>query len=87
MKSPALLWVYVGCLGLLTLFSIVTLPVEIDASRRAMAWMRSSGVTSSIGQDRAKNALYWAAMTYVVAALSSLAMLMYYLMMLLGRRN
>ena len=84
MRSPALIWIYVGCLGLVTLFSFVTLPVEFDASKRALAWMENSGITGSMDQGRARNALFWAAMTYVVAALSSLAYLVYYLVQLLG---
>ena len=63
------------------------LPVEFDASRRALVWMESSGIASSIEHDRAKKALFWAAMTYVAAAIGSLAQLMYFLMMALGRRN
>jgi len=66
-------------------FAIVTLPVEFDASKRALAWMESSGIAGSMDQGRARNALFWAAMTYVVAAISSLAWLAYYLFQLLGQ--
>lgn len=82
--NPALLWLIVICMGVTTAFSIVTLPVEFDASKRALAWMERSGMAASIDQGRARNALHWAAMTYVVAALSSLAWLGYYVFQLLG---
>jgi uncharacterized protein len=86
-NSPALLWGWVALFGVTTLFSFVTLPVEFDASRRAMMWMESSGIASHIEHDRAKNALFWAAMTYVAAAIGSLAQLLYFIMMALGRRD
>lgn len=73
--------------ALTTLFSFVTLPVEIDASRRALAWLSNSGVTNSITYPKAKDALKWAAYTYVVAALASLATLLYYIAIFTGRRN
>ncbi|MBK7149838.1 MAG: zinc metallopeptidase [Bacteroidetes bacterium] len=69
-----------------TIFSFITLPVEFDASNRALAWLEGSGMTSSQEHDMAKDALKWAAMTYVVAALSSLATLMYYVSIFLRRR-
>lgn len=87
MKSPILLWIYVGGLAFTTLFSFITLPVEFDASNRALAWMKNSRASAHIDHARAKNALHWAAMTYVVAALGSLATLIYYVMMLLGNRE
>lgn len=68
----------IGLFALTTLFSFITLPVEFDASRRALAWMDRSGVVTSQEHAGAKDALWWAAMTYVVAALSSLATLLYY---------
>ena len=86
-NNPSLLYVWVGLFGITTLFSFVTLPVEFDASKRALVWLENSGVSSSMEHDKAKNALFWAAMTYVVAALGSLAMLLYYVSMLLGRRD
>ncbi|MGC8825031.1 MAG: zinc metallopeptidase, partial [Bacteroidales bacterium] len=70
-----------------TLFAFITLPVEINASKRALAWLYNSGITSNQQQAMAADALKWAARTYVVAALSSLAMLLYYLMLFLGRRE
>ncbi|MCX6198784.1 MAG: zinc metallopeptidase [Bacteroidetes bacterium] len=69
-----------------TIFSFITLPVEFDASNRALAWLDSSGATSSQEHEMAKDALKWAAMTYVVAALSSLATLVYYISIFLRRR-
>lgn len=71
-----------------TLFSFITLPVEIDASRRALAWLSGAGITNVSNHDKAVGALRSAAYTYVVAALSSLATLAYYVMIFLGgRRN
>ena len=77
----------VGLLALTTLFSFITLPVEFDASRRALAWIDSRGVVTSREHTMAKDALWWAAMTYVVAALSSLALLVYYASLLFGGRR
>ena len=70
-----------------TLFSFVTLPVEIDASRRAIAWLNRAGITDVATHDDAKDALRAAAYTYVVAALSSLATLIYYIIIFMGRRD
>jgi hypothetical protein len=84
---PGLLYLWVGLFALTTLFSFVTLPVEFDASKRALVWLENSGVSSSMEHEKAKSALHWAAMTYVVAALGSLAMLIYYASMFLGRRD
>ena len=72
---------------LTTLFSFVTLPVEFDASRRALAWMDNQRVVTSQERQMAKNALWWAAMTYVVAALGSLAQLLHLLHILGGRKR
>ncbi len=78
----------VAALAITTLFSFITLPVEFDASKRALAWLDNKGIThSSVEHNGAKDALWWAAMTYVVAALSSLVTLLYYASMLLGRRD
>ncbi len=73
--------------GLTTFFSIVTLPVEINASQRALAWLSKAGVTTSQTQPMAQDALKWAAYTYVIAALSSLATLVYYILIFMGRRD
>jgi Zn-dependent membrane protease YugP len=75
----------VALFALTTLFAFVTLPVEFNASNRALAWLESSGMLSGIQHSHAKDALRWAARTYVVAALSSLAYLLYYVS-LLNRR-
>jgi len=85
--NPTFLWIWIGLFAVTTLFSFITLPVEFDASKRALAWLENSGATVSIEHDKAKNALFWAAMTYVAAALGSLAQLAYYLYILLGRRD
>ena len=82
---PMVMLVGICLFALTTLFSLVTLPVEVDASRRAIAWLESSGVTHGIKTEHAKDALHAAAYTYVVAALSSLATLFYYVMIFLGR--
>lgn len=82
---PMVMLVGICLFALTTLFSFVTLPVEIDASRRAVAWLESSGITSGIKTEHAKDALRAAAYTYVVAALSSLATLIYYVMIFSGR--
>ena len=73
--------------ALTTLFAFVTLPVEIDASRRALVWLNSSGIVNSQEHDMAQDALKWAALTYVVAALGSLATLLYYISLFTGRRR
>lgn len=84
---PILLTVGVILFAFTTLFSFITLPVEFDASSRALAWLESSNMTGKEDHDMAKDALRWAANTYVVAALASLATLLYYLSFLNGRRN
>lgn len=73
--------------GFTTLFAFVTLPVEFDASRRALAWLDRSGLAARMEHGKAKNALFWAAMTYVVAALGSLGQLLYYVSMISGSRR
>lgn len=73
--------------ALTTIFCIVTLPVEINASKRALVWLNTAGVTNMQTHPMAKDALKWAAYTYVVAALSSLATLVYYILMFLGRSD
>ncbi len=70
-----------------TIFSLVTLPVEYDASRRALAWMETTGLTSRQEHDQAADALKWAARTYLVAAISSVATLLYYVLIFLNRRD
>ncbi len=87
MHNTTMLWVWVGLFAVTTVFSVVTLPVEFDASRRALVWLESSGIAASMEHEKAKNALFWAAMTYVAAAVGSVAQLLYFLMMVLGRRD
>lgn len=70
-----------------TLFSFITLPVEFDATRRALVWLDNTGMTAGQEHANAKDALKWAALTYVVAALGSLATLLYYIFIFLGRRS
>ncbi len=77
---PALLWMGIGLFALTTLFSFVTLPVEKNATNRALSWLSSAGVTDVSNHSQATDALRWAGYTYVVAALSSLATLLYYIM-------
>jgi Zn-dependent membrane protease YugP len=87
--NPFVLAIGVAALALVTFFSFITLPVEFDASRRALAWLNNnySIVQTTEEHEQAKDALWWAAMTYVVAALSSLATLLYYASFLFNRRN
>lgn len=70
-----------------TLFSLVTLPVEFDASNRALSWLNTANITRKEEHDQAQDALKWAALTYVVAALASVAMLAQYIMIFMGRRR
>lgn len=84
---PAILGVGVALFAITTLFSLVTLPVEIDASRRAIQWLEWSGITHGETTEMAKDALRSAAYTYVVAALGSLATLVYYAMIFFGNRR
>jgi Zn-dependent membrane protease YugP len=81
---PALLLAGIVIFALTTLFSFITLPVEINASQRALAWLSDTGISSSMNHDKARDALKWAAFTYVVAALGSLATLLYYIMIFTG---
>jgi hypothetical protein len=84
---PGVLLAGIILFGLTTLFSFITLPVEIDASKRALIWLNSSGITNVQNHDKAQDALRWAAYTYVIAALGSLATLLYYIMIFMGRRS
>ena len=84
---PQLLLGGIVLFGVTTIFSVVTLPVEFDASRRALAWLDNSRITTTEEQPKAKDALKWAAMTYVVAALASIATLVQYIMIYMGSRN
>lgn len=86
---PQLLLIGIVLFAMTTIFSFVTLPVEIDASKRAIAWLSNAGITNVSTYPMATDALRWAAYTYVIAALGSLATLIYYIMIFLGgaRRN
>lgn len=87
--NPVVLAIGVVGLALITMFSIITLPVEFDASRRALKWLKNNKAVLYTSEEhaQAKDALWWAAMTYVVAALGAMANLVYYLSMLLGRNR
>lgn len=84
---PQLLLIGICLFAMTTLFSFITLPVEIDASRRALVWLSCAGVTNMSNHRQAQDALKSAAYTYVVAALSSLATLVYYIMIFTNRRD
>ena len=84
---PQLLLIGIILFAITTIFSFVTLPVEINASRRAVAWLSDAGITNNTTYPMATDALRWAAYTYVVAALSSLATLVYYILIFLGGRG
>jgi uncharacterized protein len=84
---PSLLLVGIGLFAITTIFSIITLPVEFDASRRALVWLQNTGVTTATEFPKAKDALKWAAATYVVAALASLVTLVQYILIFLGGRS
>jgi len=83
--TPALLWIGIALFAATTLFSLVTLPVEINASQRAVAWLKRAAITDLETAPMASDALKWAAYTYVIAAIGSLATLLYYVGM--ARRN
>lgn len=87
MGNPTFLWIWIALFAVTTLFSVVTLPVEFDASRRALVWLEGSGLAASMEHEKAKNALFWAAMTYVAAAVGSVAQLLYFILMALGGRR
>jgi Zn-dependent membrane protease YugP len=84
---PQLLFGGIILFAFTTLFSFITLPVEINASNRALIWLNTAGVTSNATHPKAQDALRWAAYTYVVAALGSLAALLYYILIFTGRRE
>ena len=84
---PQLLLIGIVIFAATTLFSFITLPVEYDASNRALAWLENKRMLTQQEQAGAKDALKWAARTYVVAAIGSLGTLLYYVMIYMGRRN
>lgn len=81
------LQIIIACYAIFTLFAFITLPVEINATQRALVWLNNSGIATGAIHDKAKDALKWAAYTYVVAALSSLVTLLYYVMIFMGNRD
>lgn len=83
-SNPWVFFVGIVMFAVTTLFAFVTLPVERDASMRALAWIRKDSTMNYMGREQAESALFWAGMTYVVAALSSLAMLLYYVLRFLN---
>jgi uncharacterized protein len=85
--NSTLLLVGIALFALTVLFSLITLPVEFDASRRALAWLNQTNVTNSQEYPKAKNALTWAAMTYVVAALAAIVTLVQYILVYMGSRD
>jgi Zn-dependent membrane protease YugP len=85
--NSTLLLIGIALFALTVLFSLITLPVEFDASKRALAWLQNTNVTNATEYPKAKNALTWAAMTYVVAALAAVVTLLQYVMMYMGMRD
>jgi len=79
--------VMIACYGVFAAFALITLPVEFDASKRALAWIENRNIVTPKEHDMAKDALKWAAMTYVVAAIGAVTTLLYYVMLFLGRRD
>ena len=84
---PTALLIIIVCYAMFALFAVVTLPVEFDASKRALAWVEARGIVNRDEHAMAKDALKWAAMTYVVAAIGAITTLVYYVMMFMGRRD
>jgi Zn-dependent membrane protease YugP len=85
--NPTILLIGIILFAASTLFSVITLPVEFDASSRALKWLDTSNITKDVEHDKAKDALKWAALTYVVAALASIAMLVQYILIYLSRSD
>lgn len=83
--NPTILLIGIVLFAVSTLFSIITLPVEFDASARALSWLNTARITTAPEKENAKDALKWAALTYVVAALASIAMLVQYIMIYMNR--
>jgi Zn-dependent membrane protease YugP len=85
--NPTVLLIGIILMGITVLFTLITLPVEFDASRRALVWLNRSNVTNSFEYPKAKDALKWAAMTYVVAALAAVVTLVQYILLYMGSRG
>ena len=86
-QNPLLLWIGIALFSVTTLFAFITLPVEFDASKRALNWLQGAQMLQPNEYAGAKDSLKWAAMTYVVAAIGSLAQLLYFIIMALGGRR
>ena len=86
-QNELLCWIGVGMIAMSAIFSLITLPVEYNASARALEWLQTSHTLQGAQLAQAKEALSWAARTYLVAALSAIASLLYYIFLILGRRN
>ena len=86
-KNPTILLVGIIIMAVTVLFTLVTLPVEFDASKRALAWLEQTNITNSVEFPKAKDALKWAATTYVVAALAAVVQLIQYIMIYMGSRD
>lgn len=84
-NSPIFLWIAIATFGITALFSVVTLPVEFDASDRALKWLNSSKILPPAEHAGAKDALKWAAMTYLVAAIGAVVQVLYWVMLLMNR--
>jgi uncharacterized protein len=84
---PPLLFIGIVLFAFTTVLSVITLPIEFDASKRGLAWLQSSGIAANIGYDKAKDALKWAGLTYVAAAVGSIITLLYYVNVYLNRRR
>lgn len=85
--NPIVAIIGIGLFAISTIFSLITLPVEYDASARALRWLESTNVTTRYEHDKAADALKWAARTYLVAAVASIAQLAYFIMIFMNRRN
>lgn len=86
-QNPTILLIGIVLFAMSTLFSIITLPVEYDASKRALVWLEGAGITNRMEHDKAADALKWAARTYVVAAISSIATLLYFILLFMNGRS
>jgi len=86
-RNPTILLVGIIIMAVTVLFTLVTLPVEFDASKRALAWLEQTNITNSVEFPKAKDALKWAATTYVVAALAAVVQLIQYIMIYMGSRD
>ena len=86
-NDPTIAWIGVSMVAISAIFSLVTLPVEYNASDRALAWLQSSGTLQGHEVEGARESLRWAARTYVVAALSAIATLLYYVFIILSARR